>query len=122
MKEFVQLLDHALEEVVVPQNITPQFDRFRDVIVIDATVFRLRQILFGFEATHENQSGIMLYLVHNITDQSVISSEITDEKTHKSTLFKTGSWMAGRLFPFDRGFFKYCRFALIDEDSGFFVS
>jgi IS4 transposase len=52
----------------------------------------------------------------------VISAEITDERTHESTLFKTGSWMRGWLFLLDLGFFKYRRFALIDENEGFFVS
>ena len=64
----------------------------------------------------------MLYLVYSVTEQSVISSEITDETTHESTLLKTGSWMAGRLFLFDLGFFKFHRFARIDENGGFFVS
>jgi IS4 transposase len=52
----------------------------------------------------------------------VISAEITDETTHESTLFETGSWLRGRLFLLDQGFFKYRRFALIDESDGFFVS
>ncbi|WP_233553831.1 hypothetical protein [Halococcus sp. IIIV-5B] len=30
--------------------------------------------------------------------------------------------MSGRLFFLDRGFFKFRRFALIDENDGFFVS
>jgi len=64
----------------------------------------------------------MLYLVHNVTEQSVISDEITDETTHESTLFETGFWMRGRLFLLDLGFFKYRRFALIDENDGFFLS
>jgi len=38
-----------------------------------ATIFRLQQLLAEFEATHDNASGVMLYLVHNVTEQSVIS-------------------------------------------------
>jgi putative transposase len=117
-----QLLEQALEEVAVPHHVSPAFDRFRDVITADATIFRLQQFLSEFEATHDEQSGVMLYLVHNVTDQSVISDDITDETTHESTLFETGSWLAGRLFLLDLGFFKYRRFALIDENDGFFVS
>jgi IS4 transposase len=85
-------------------------------------IFRLQQLLSEFEATHDNASGVMLYLVHNVTEQSVVSDEITDETTHESTLFETGSWLRGRLFLFDLAFFKYRRFALIDENDGFFVS
>jgi len=52
----------------------------------------------------------------------VISAEITDERTHESALFKTGLWMGRQLFLLDLGFFKYRRFALIDENSSFFLS
>jgi IS4 transposase len=117
-----RLLDHALAEVAVPHHVSPEFDRFRDVIAADATIFRLQQLLAEFEASHDDASGVMLYLVHNVTDQSVISDEITDETTHESTLFETGSWLRGRLFLLDLAFFKYRRFALIDENDGFFVS
>jgi len=116
------LLDHAVEEVAVPHHVSPAFGRFRDVIAADATIFRLQRLLSEFEATHDEASGAMVYLVHNISDQSVISAEITDETTHESTLFETGSWLRGRLFLLDQGFFKYRRFALIDENDGFFVS
>ena len=117
-----ELLEHALEEVAVPHHVSPEFDRFRDVIAADATIFRLQQLLSEFQATHHDASGVMLYLVHNVIDQSVISDEITDETTHESTLFETGSWLRGRLFLLDLGFFKYRRFALIDENDGFFLS
>jgi IS4 transposase len=116
------LLDHALEEVAVPHTIAPVFEQFRDVVVADATVVRLHRFLSAFPATHPDVSGIKLYLVHSVTAQSVIARAITDERTHESTLFKTGSWMRGRLFLLDLGFFKYRRFALIDENDGFFVS
>jgi IS4 transposase len=99
------LLDHAVEEVAVPHTVAPAFDRFRDVIVADATVVRLHRYLSAFQATHHDVSGLTLYLVHNVTAQSVISDEITDERTHESTLFETGSWLRGRLFLLDLGFF-----------------
>jgi putative transposase len=83
---------------------------------------RLHRFLAAFPATHPDVSGIKLYLVHSVTAQSVIARAITDERTHESTLFKTGSWMRGRLFLLDLGFFKYRRFALIDENDGYFVS
>lgn len=116
------LLDHAVEEVAVPHTLAPAFEQFRDVIVADATVVRLHRFLSAFPATHPDVSGIKLYLVHSVTAQSVIARAITDERTHESTLFKTGSWMRGRLFLLDLGFFKYHRFARIDENGGFFVS
>jgi hypothetical protein len=85
------------------------------VIAADATIFRLQQHLSEFEASHDDASGVILYLVHNVTEQSVIFDEIIDETTHESIPFETGFWLRGRLFLLDLGFFKYRRFALIDE-------
>jgi hypothetical protein len=51
------LLDHAVEEVAVPHTIAPAFDRFRDVVVADATVVRLIRFLSVFPATHPGVSG-----------------------------------------------------------------
>ncbi|GGI95705.1 hypothetical protein GCM10008995_02210 [Halobellus salinus] len=116
------LLEHTIEEVAVPHHLAPAFDRFRSVIAADATIVRLHRFLSAFPATHEGVSGLQLYLVHHVTERSMISAEITDERTHESTLFKTGSWMRGRLFLLDLGFFKYRRFALIDENDGSLVS
>ena len=116
------LLDHAVEEVTVPHAIAPAFEQFRDAVVADATVVRLHRFLSAFPATHPDVSGLKLYLVHSVTTQSVIARAISDERTHESTLFKTGAWMRGRLFLLDLGFFKYHRFARIDENGGFFVS
>ncbi|WP_435186682.1 IS4 family transposase [Halobellus sp. EA9] len=116
------LLDYAVEEVAVPHTVAPAFKHFRDIIVADATVVRLHRFLSAFPATHPNVSGLNLYLVHSVTAQSVIAWAITDERTHESTLFKTGKWMCGRLFLLDLGFFKYHRFARVDENGRFFVS
>jgi IS4 transposase len=111
------LLKHVIEEVAVPHHLAPAFDRFRGIIAADTTIVRLHRFLSAFPATHEGVSGLQMYLVHHVTEQSVISAEITDE----STQFKTGSWMRGRPFLLDLGFFKYRRFALINENDGFFV-
>ena len=60
------LLDGVVEEVAVPHTLTPAFEQFRDVIAVDATIVRLCQFLSEFKATHENESGLTLYLVHNV--------------------------------------------------------
>lgn len=116
------LLNHAVEEVAVPHTLIPAFEQFRDVVIADATVVRLHRFLSAFPATHLNVSGVKSYLIHSINTQSVVAQAITDERTPESTLFQTGSWLRGRLFLLDLGFFKYCRFALINENDGVFVS
>jgi len=87
------LLAHALKEVAVPHTIAPPLGRFRDVLVADATVFRLRRLLAEFPAIHPDQSGVKLHLVHNLTKQTIEQFKFTDERTHESTQFRTGNWV-----------------------------
>ena len=117
------LVEYGFDEVAVPHTVSEEFDRFRDVMIADGTVLRLHELLSEeYKARHEEQAGAKLHLLHNVTDQTVEHFSVTDEKTHDSTLFKTGSWLEGRLAIFDLAYFKYRRFALIDENDGYFVS
>ncbi|MXV63954.1 IS4 family transposase, partial [Natronorubrum sp. JWXQ-INN-674] len=99
------LFTHALEEVAVPHTIAPQLTQFCDTMIADATVFRLHRLLTAFPATHEDQSGAQLYLVYNVTKQTLAQFKLTDERTHESSQFRTGNWLRGRLFLFDLGFY-----------------
>jgi len=117
------LVEYGLDEVAVPHTVTDQFDRFRDVMIADGTVLRLHQFLSDeFEGRNEEQAGARLHLLHNPSDQMLERFSITDEKAHDSTEFSTGSWLEQRLVLFDQAYFKYRRFALIDENDGYFVS
>ncbi|WP_257300621.1 IS4 family transposase [Haloarchaeobius sp. FL176] len=109
-----------LVEVAVTDAVDVDIDRFRNVMITDGTVLRLHEFLADeFQARHEEQAEAKL---HNATDQTIERIDVTDEKTHDSTLFKTGSWLQGRLVLFDLAYFKYRRFTLIDENDGYFVS
>ena len=92
-------------------------------MIADGTVLRLHEFLSGeYEARKEEQAGARLYLLHNVTEQTIEQPDVANEKTHDSTLFNTGSWLEDRLVLFDRAYFKYRSFALIDENDGYFVS
>ncbi|ELY73849.1 transposase (ISH8) [Natrinema pellirubrum DSM 15624] len=117
------LVEHGLDEVAVPNAVDADLDRFRDVMIADGTVLRLHEFLSDqFEARHEEQAGAKLHLLHNATEQTIERLDTANEKTHDSTLFKTGPWLENRLLLFDLAYFKYRRFALIDENDGYFVS
>ncbi|MCD2201750.1 IS4 family transposase, partial [Halobacterium sp. KA-4] len=117
------LVEHGLDEVAVPNAVDADIDRFRDVMIADGTVLRLHEFLSDqFEARHEEQAGAKLHLLHNATEQTIERLDTANEKTHDSTLFKTGPWLENRLVLFDLAYFKYRRFALIDENDGYFVS
>ncbi len=117
------LVEARLDEVAVPHTVTDEFERFRDVMISDGTIVRLNELLSDeFQARKKDQAGARLHLVHNVTDQTIDQFSITDEKAHDSTEFDTGSWLEGRLALLDLAYFKYRRFALIDENDGYFVS
>ena len=116
------LLEHALEEVAVPHTIAPRFELFREVLIADATVFRLHRLLSEFPATHADQSGAKLHLVQNATKQTIERFQLTDERTHESSQLRTGGWLRHRLLLFDLGFYSFRWFALIDENDGFFLT
>jgi len=117
------LVEFGLDEVAVPHTVTEEFERFRDVMISDGTIVRLHEFLSDeFKARKEDKAGARLHLVHNVTDQTIDQFSITDEKAHDSTEFDTGSWLEGRLALLDLAYFKYRRFALIDENDGYFVS
>jgi IS4 transposase len=117
------LVEFGLDEVAVPHTISDELDRFRDVMIADGTVLRLHEFLCeAYEARYEEQAGARLHLLHNVTDQTIDQFSITDERAHDSTQLDTGSWLEGRLALLDLAYFKYRRFALIDENDGYFVS
>ena len=117
------LVEQRLDEVAVPHTINDEFERFRDIIVADGTILRLHEFLAEeFQPRRGEQGGARLHLLHNVTDQTIDQFSITNEKAHDSNGFDTGPWLKDRLVLFDQAYFKYRRFALIDENGGYFVS
>ena len=52
------LVEFALDEVAVPHTVSDEFDRFRDVMIADATVLRLHRFLTDeFQGLREEQAG-----------------------------------------------------------------
>ncbi|NLV12164.1 IS4 family transposase [Haloarcula argentinensis] len=124
LSEFLcDLVERRIDKVAVPHTISDEFDRFRDIVVADWTILRLHEFLSDeFQPRKGEQGGARLHLLHNVTDQTIDQFSITDEKAHDSTGFDTGPWLEGRLAILDLAYFKYRRFALIDENGGYFVS
>ena len=67
-------------------------------MIADGTALRLHEFLSEeFQARHEEPAGVKIHLLHNATEQTIERIDVTDEKTHDITLFKTGLWPQGRL-------------------------
>jgi len=81
--------------------------RFRDVMIADETILRLHELFSEeYKARHEKQAGAKLHLLHDATEKTIERFDITHEKTHESSLFKTGLWLQGRLILFDLAYFQ----------------
>jgi putative transposase len=69
------LVKFALDEVAVPHTVSNEFNRFRDVMIADATILRLHRFLREeYHGLREEQAGAKLHLLHNVTIRSRLIS------------------------------------------------
>jgi putative transposase len=98
---------------------------FQDLILIDATVIRLHDLLKGAYAacrTNHTQAAAKLHLILSVLGKSEQKIKLTSGRTHESQVLRVGDWVQGRLLLFDLGYFKYALFDRIDQCRGYFVS
>lgn len=120
---LLELIDRALAQTPAPHTMTEQLEGIRELVVTDATVFQVHELLADtFPATHEDRAGAKLHLVHNVTNATIEQLHLTDERSHDSASFENGSWLEGTLLLVDLAYFKFHRFVRIAENGGYFVS
>ena len=81
---------------------------FRDVLITDATVLRLHDLLknkYPACRTNHTQAAAKLHLVYSVFGKSDQQIQLTSERRHESNVLKIGAWVAGRLLLFDLGYF-----------------
>ena len=120
---LLNLIDQALAETPTPHTLTEHLEGIRELVIADATIFQVHDLLKEtYPATHDDRAGAKLHVVHNVTGEVIERLDLVDERSHDSDFFRNGSWLAGRLLLVDLAYFKYHRFARIDENGSFFVS
>lgn len=100
-------------------------DRFKDLLVADATVLRLHDSLaraFPGCRTNHTRAAAKLHVVMSVLGAGPRSVSVTGERVNERRRLGIGPWVAGRLLLFDLGYFKWQLFARIHEHRGFFVS
>lgn len=100
-------------------------ERFKDLLVADATVLRLHGSLaraFPGCRTNHTRAAAKLHVVMSVLGAGPRSVSVTGERVNERRRLGIGPWVAGRLLVFDLGFFKWQIFARIQEHQGFFVS
>ena len=98
---------------------------FRDLVLADATVMRLKDLLAGVYPacrTNHTRAAVKLHAVVSVTGTSRQGVKLTAEREHEVRVLRVGPWVRGRLLLFDLGFFRYQLFACITRNGGYFLA
>ena len=119
-------LARAVERLGAPDGrLRGHLERFKDLIVADATVLRLHDALaraYPGCRTNHTRAAAKLHLVMSVLGAGPRSVSVTGERVNERRRLGIGPWVAGRLLLFDLGYFKWQLFTRIHEHHGFFIS
>ena len=119
-----EILDDAIENLDTGRtDLNGRLERFRDVLIADATIVSLYQDARDvYAATGEDQAGLKLHLTESLSTGLPTRVHTTDAKTQERSQLPTGEWVAGALILLDLGFYDFWLFDRIDTNDGWFVS
>jgi len=97
---------------------------FRDLLVADASVIKLHDLLASkYPGTRSNSpAAAKLHMVMSVNSAGPRSVSFTSERVNERRRLKLGPWLAGRLLLFDLGYYCHALFDRIDHHGGFFIS
>jgi IS4 transposase len=85
-----------------------RLERFRDVLIADATIVSLYEDPTDvYAATGEDQGGQKLHLTESLSTGLPTRFQTTDSKNQERRQLPTGEWVAGALILLDLGFFDF---------------
>jgi len=119
-----EILDDAIENLDTGRtDLNGRLERFRDVLIADATIVSLYQDAADvYAATDEEQAGLKLHLTESLSTGLPTRFRTTDAKTQERSQLPTGEWVAGSLILLDLGYYDFWLFDRIDANDGWFVS
>ena len=99
---------------------------FQDLLMFDATVVRLHELLQGAYAacrTNHTKAAAKLHVVMSLLSATPTKVKLTSERTNdRSPWRRIGKWVEGRLLLFDLGYLSYQLFDRIERNGGYFIS
>lgn len=98
---------------------------FRDVMLADASVLRLRdrlEKLFPACRTNHTKAAAKLHAVMSVTGAGHESITVTGERVNDRHALRIGPWVRDRLLLIDLGYFGYRLFDRIRRNGGSFIS
>ena len=119
-----EILDDAIENLDTGRtDLNGRLERFRDVLIADATIVSLYQDAADvYAATGEDQAELKLHLTESLSTGLPTRFRTTDGTTHERSQLPTGEWVADALILLDLGFYDFWLFDRIDQNGGWFVS
>jgi IS4 transposase len=127
---MVGLLKAALEHAFAAMTTVPRALRgplagFRDLLLTDATVIRVHELLAGdFPGcrTNHTAAAVKLHTILSVTGASRHSVRMTSERRHENRVLTIGEWICDRLLIFDLGYYDFGLFSRIGAHGGYFLS
>ncbi|MFC7126517.1 IS4 family transposase [Halovenus rubra] len=119
-----EILDDAIENLDTGRaELNGRLERFRDVLIADATIVSLYQDAADvYAATGDDQAELKLHLIESLSTGLPTRFRTTDGTTHDRSQLPTGEWVADALILLDLGFYDFWLFDRIDQNDGWFVS
>ena len=119
-----EILDDAIENLDTGRtDLNGRLERFRDVLIADATIVSLYQDAADvYAATGEDQAELKLHLIESLSTGLPTRFRTTDGTTYERSQLPTGEWVADALILLDLGFYDFWLFDRIDQNGGWFVS
>jgi IS4 transposase len=117
---------HALGEIAQPaERLRGALASFRDLIITDATVIRLHDLLakaFPACRTNHTLAALKMHTVISVNGAGPRSIKITSERVHDGPIFRVGKWVKDRLLLFDLAYFRFQLFSCIRRNGGYFIA
>jgi len=119
-----EILDDAIENLDTGRtDLNGRLERFRDVLIADATIVSLYQDAADvYAATGKDQAELKLHLTESFSTGLPTRFRTTNGTTHERSQLPTGEWVADALILLDLGFYDFWLFDRIDQNGGWFVS
>lgn len=119
-------VEHALGEFKLAfRGLSDRFDTFRDVMVTDSTVVKLKDALaksFPGCRTNNAPAACKLHAVMSVKGAGKSTVKLTNGRVHDRRKLVVGDWVKGRLLLFDRGYYHFQLFKNIVRSGGHFLT
>jgi IS4 transposase len=119
------VVGRVLADVVEPsRQLGGMLASFRDVVLTDATVIRLHDLLkkaFPACRTNHTLAALKMHTVLSVNSAGPRSIKITSERVHDGPVFQVGKWVKDRLLIFDLAYFRFQLFSCIERNGGYFI-